>query len=374
MTMRLSLVTVKRRPDSDDVSRRETLLEGEVLRVGRGADVDVNLPDVDVAYHHADLAPGQNGPVLTAVGGAHILVDGKPAESVVLSPGASCRIGVFELTGEAAPGHADAAVALQKLDVAAAKADAPQRIVETLPSRRRLSWVAALVVLGVFLAWPLYSILQREAPDPNAVVVAGMAPPQAFAAPTLSEIVESVSAGEMPVIDSPTFTPMETAWLSGPMSAAHAGLAEDCGACHLRPFEMTTNASCLNCHAEVAQHADVADHPIMALDNYRCAACHKEHVGGEAPIEQASVVCTDCHENLKELSPKTDLANVSDFGANHPQFRPTLVTGVATAEDGSIVPTTDRRPLDQPFPLVEKSGLKFPHDVHLDKKGVRGLG
>ncbi|MEM8753200.1 MAG: cytochrome c3 family protein, partial [Pseudomonadota bacterium] len=119
---------------------------------------------------------------------------------------------------------------------------------------------------------------------------------------------------------------------------------------------------------------DVADHPIMALDNYRCAACHKEHVGGEAPIEQASVVCTDCHENLKELSPKTDLMNVSDFGANHPQFRPTLVTGVATAEDGSIVPTTDRRPLDQPFPLVEKSGLKFPHDVHLDKKGVRGLG
>ena len=53
--MRLSLITVKHRPDSDDVSRRETLVEGETLRVGRGADVDVNLPDVDVAYHHATL-------------------------------------------------------------------------------------------------------------------------------------------------------------------------------------------------------------------------------------------------------------------------------------------------------------------------------
>ena len=78
--MRLSLITVKRRPDSDDVSRRETLLEGAELRVGRGADVDVHLPDVDVAYHHATLTETSAGLQLTAVGGSAIIVDGQPVD------------------------------------------------------------------------------------------------------------------------------------------------------------------------------------------------------------------------------------------------------------------------------------------------------
>ncbi|MEM7544367.1 MAG: cytochrome c3 family protein [Pseudomonadota bacterium] len=370
--MRLSLITIKRRPDSDDVSRRETLLEGSELRVGRGADVDVNLPDVNVAYHHATISEGPGGLVISGVGGELIEVNGKSVESVALTPGTTCRIGMYELTGENAPDHADGAIALQKLDspVGPGK-DAPQRIVETLPSRRRLSWIAVLVVLGLFVAWPLTSILMRGAPDSGAVVVTPMT---GSAQATVEAAQFAIENGLAPEATVPNFTPMEASWISGPMSRAHAGLAEDCNACHLRPFEMTTNNSCLACHAEVAQHAEVADHPVMALDNYRCAACHKEHVGGESPIEQASAVCTDCHVDLKTVSEKTDLMNVSDFGANHPQFRPTLVTGVSTDDSGALVPTTERRPLDQPYPLVEKSGLKFPHNVHLNKEGVRGLG
>ncbi|MEL7462550.1 MAG: cytochrome c3 family protein [Pseudomonadota bacterium] len=369
--MRLALITIKLRPDSDDVSRRETLLEGAQLRVGRGADVDVHLPDIDVAYHHATLTETSAGLQLDAVGGAVIEVDGKPVESLILNPGVKCRIGAFELGAENAPDHADRAITIQKREVEAEDAfDAPQRIVETLPSRRRLSWVAVLTVLALFVAWPLSNILQREAPDPNAIIVEGMqAPSQAAAAASQAAIAN----GEAPMMTPASFTPMETAWLSGPMSNAHAGLAEDCGACHLRPFEMTTNESCLSCHAEVANHGLIADHPILALDNFRCAACHKEHVGGEAPIEEASLVCTECHENLKEMSPKTDLGNVTDFGNNHPQFRPTLVTGVTNVK-GALVPTTIRAPLEAEYPHVEKSGLKFPHDVHLNKEGVRGLG
>ena len=370
--MRLSLITVKRRPDSDDVSRRETLLEGAELRVGRGADVDVNLPDVDVAYHHATLTEAADGLVLEAVGGSVIEVDGKPVERVVLGPGVKCRIGRFELGGENAPDHADRAVTVQKMDADVGEAaDLPQHIVDTLPSRRRLSWIAALVVLGLFVAWPLSQILLRQAPDPSAVIVAGMEAPGQAAAAAQRAALEN---GEAPPVMTAKSAPFESSWISGPMSTAHAGLENDCGACHLRPFEMTTNESCLACHAEVANHAVTADHPIVALGEHRCAACHKEHVGGESPIEEASAICTDCHVNLTEQSPKTTLMNVSDFGADHPQFRPTLVTGVSMTDDGKLDPKTERAPLGAEFPLVEKSGLKFPHDVHLNKEGVRGLG
>lgn len=371
--MRLSLITVKRRPDSDDISRRETLLEGAELRVGRGSDVDVHLPDIDVAYHHATLAETSAGLQLSAVGGAIITVDGAPVESVILNPGVYCRIGDFEIAGETAPDHADRAVTLQRMEAEQTGGpERPQRVVDVLPSRRRLSWALVIVVLAVFLAWPIATVMQRmaAAPPPGTVSVEGMtAPSQAAAAASQA----AVASGEAPAAQPAIFTPMESAWISGPMSRAHAGLAEDCGACHIRPFEMTTNGACLACHSEVAQHGVVADHPILALDNFRCAACHKEHTGGESPIEEASALCTDCHATLTTLSPKTDLGDVTDFGTNHPQFRPTLVTGVERVED-VLTPTIVRRPLSQEYPLKEVSGLKFPHDVHLNKEGVRGLG
>ena len=167
--MRLSLITIKRRPDSDDVSRRETLLEGAELRVGRGADVDVNLPDVDVAYHHATLAETAEGLVLTAVGGSVIEVNGSPVEKVVMSAGVSARIGMYELQGEKAPDHADCAIALTKLDLEDIVVDElPQQIAHSLPSRRRLSWLAVIAVLALFVAWPLFDIMQRQ--DRKSVV------------------------------------------------------------------------------------------------------------------------------------------------------------------------------------------------------------
>lgn len=378
--MRLSLVTLKRRPDSEDVSRRETLLDGESLRVGRGSDMDVNLPDVNVAYHHATLTAGAGGPVLTGVGGSLIESGGKMVEAVQLRPGESCRIGAYEIGCEAPGAHADAAITLKREEATVRAYRTPQRIVETLPSRRRLSWIAALAVLILFVAWPLSVILLREAPPAGGVVVNAMVAPEkaadrAGSVETLVALGTSLAEGTPPP-KSPLFTPMESAWLSGPMSNVHAGLAENCSACHLRPFEMTTNGACLACHAETANHFDVAKHAAAADEPAlaRCAACHKEHVGGEHPIEEASSVCTDCHADLKSVASTTTLYDVSDFALQHPQFRPTLVTGVGTAVDGALLPTVARAPLDPQYPLSEQSGLKFPHDVHLNKEGVRGLG
>lgn len=378
--MRLALVTLKRRPDSDEVSRRETLLTADEFRVGRGSDMDINLPDVGVAYHHATLRADGDGLILDGVGGAVLETDGKMVESVALRPGMSCRIGAFEIGCESASAHADHAITLQKSNVAPSARRSPQNIVETLPTRRRLSWILAVAVLLIFVAWPLSTILLRHAPDPDTVIVNTMVPPEpASAQPGATQMLVALGTSLVegtPPPAGPKFTPMETTWLSGPMSTVHAALAEDCGACHQRPFEMTTNGACLACHAETAEHFDVAKHADAAGDPRlaRCAACHKEHVGGASPIEKASAVCTDCHADLKSVASTTTLLDVSDFALEHPQFRPTLVTGVATNEAGALVPTVARTPLDPKYPLTEKSGLKFPHDVHLNKDGVRGLG
>ncbi|MFV0472921.1 MAG: cytochrome c3 family protein [Pikeienuella sp.] len=378
--MRLSLATLKRRPDSEDVSRRETLLNGAEFRVGRGADMDINLPDVAVAYHHATLSPEADGLALTGVGGALIEQGGEMADAILLRPGETCRIGAWEIGCEAAPAHADHAITLRKTESAAVKRRSPQRIAETLPSRRRLSWILVASVLLLFLAWPLSTVLLRDAPAPDAVIVEAMTPPQPTTErPYVTEFIVALGgslAEEKPLPTAPKFTPMETSWLSGPMSNVHAGLAEDCGACHIRPFEMVTDNSCLSCHAEVAAHFDVARRAQAAGDPAlaRCAACHKEHEAGESPIEQASAICTECHADLKQKSPETAMFDVSDFGRQHPQFRPTLMTGVTTDAAGAPVPVLARAPLDPQYPLSEQSGLKFPHDVHLNSKGVRGLG
>ena len=354
--MKLSLITIKRRPDSDDVSRRENIIDGEELRVGRGSDVDVNLPDVNVAYHHATISATDEGLILSAVGGHSLIVNDQPMEAVVMAPGVAARIGSYELTAEEAPDHSDFAIAVAKLDVDTKQvADRPQRLVETMPSRRSLSWVLAIVVLGVFLAWPLSSILTRTAPAPDEIRVTGMS---------------SVSQMEQRVASNP----IEAAWKSGPMSRVHATLGDDCSSCHVRPFEQTTNNSCLSCHSEVSQHASVADHPNMAGENFRCGSCHKEHVGGERPVETASLQCTSCHADLQKVTGNPELLNVSDFDNNHPQFRPTVVTGVARDDTGQLIAATMRAPLDAQLPLVEQAGLKFSHAQHMVEGGLRGMG
>ncbi len=355
--MKLSLITIKKRPDGDDVSRRENILDGEELRVGRGADVDVNLPDVNVAYHHATLSQTSEGLILSAVGGHSLMVNDQPMEAVVMAPGVSARIGSYELTAEEAPDHSDFAIALAKLDGdVVAAATRPQRVAETLPSRRAVSWVLAVLVLGVFLAWPLSSILTREAPPANEVRITAMA--------SVAEIEKRTSTN-----------PIETAWKSGPMSRVHSTLGDDCSSCHVRPFEQTTNNSCLSCHAEVSQHADVSAHPEMALENFRCGSCHKEHVGGERPVETSSLQCVSCHADLDQRTPKTDLLNVSDSNENHPPFRPTVITGISRDAAGQLLANVTRAPSSAEYPLVEEqSGLKFSHAQHLVEGGLRGMG
>ncbi|MGB0504680.1 MAG: cytochrome c3 family protein [Pikeienuella sp.] len=355
--MRLSIITVKKRPDSDDVSRREALIEGGDLRVGRGSDVDVNLPDVNIAYHHATFSTTDEGLILSGVGGHSLVTDNGALEAVVMSPGVSCRVGPYKLTAEEPPEHADFAVAIDKLeeDDVAPKLR-PQVIAGSLPSRRAMSWSLAVGILALFLIWPLATVLTANYPGADEIVVMDVD----------KKALEAAGAHA-------SFSPMQAAWKSGPMSEVHAALGENCTACHRSGFEMTTNNACLSCHAEETQHVSASDHPSVDLANFRCGSCHKEHEGGERPVQTAQTLCIDCHIDPKAVSANADLASITGFEKDHPELSLSVVTGVARDAEGVLQPELARISANESSRTLENSGLIFPHDRHMKAEGIRDM-
>jgi FOG: FHA domain len=179
--MRLSLVSVKRRPGRDggpeEVSRRETLVEGETLRVGRGLDCDVTIPDVDVDHHHATLEVQDGRLTLLSVTEGKLQYGRKQKRRAILEPGVPVKLGSHTLTLEKPPGHADYALALEALPSEAVAA-APQRMTmaEVMPSRRRLAWILTVPVLVLTLIWPVWEALTPPLPDTSPTRVAALAP------------------------------------------------------------------------------------------------------------------------------------------------------------------------------------------------------
>lgn len=350
--MRILLVTLRKRAGSDEVSRRETLLDAEQIRIGRGVSMEINLPDLDVDFHHADVELVNGQLVLKSVADGGLKVGRRKQNEAALGAGEDVRIGRFRFRAE--PGRDDAAAVLVMEEVPEEKkgrrfaiGGGKRRIDEVLPSRRTLSWALVLLILGVFVGWPMSDVLTREPPSDDAVVAEGMLR-----------------------TDVPDPSPMEIAWTSGPISESHAMIQDDCGACHLRPFQMVANNACLACHATVENHTDVDRHPSMALDNMRCAHCHKEHNGGAAPTETASTACATCHADIKAIAPDSQMADIHGFATDHTPFKMAVVVGVGQGENGNLVPQVERVPFDPENPPSEGSGLKFPHATHLAEGGV----
>lgn len=350
--MKVLLVTLRKRAGSDEVSRRETVVESDSIRIGRGVSMEINLPDLDVDFHHADLTLDGGRLKLTAVTEGGLRVGRRKQSEAVLGIGQDVRIGRYLFRVEPPRDGADAVLVMEEVpDGKAARRFAvgggKRRLEDVLPSKRLLSWALVLGILGVFVAWPMSDVLTREPPSDDAVVAEGMLR-----------------------TDVPDPSPMEIAWTSGPISQSHAMIQDDCGACHMRPFEMVQNNACLACHATIENHTDVEAHPALALDNVRCASCHKEHEGNVSPTETASNACASCHSNIKTIAPNSQMADIHGFAADHPPFRMAVVVGVGAGEEGKLVPQVERVPFDPQNPPSESSGLKFPHAKHLSEGGL----
>jgi hypothetical protein len=326
---------------------RESLVEKPALTIGRAAENDLHLPDLAIELHHATMtAAGTDHVEVRAAGTLGFGLDGAAVSEATIDcrSGAELRFGGYRVTVSR---DADGAVLLGVRRPAEGKpGGAEQRRTSSpgalLPGKRTLSWIAAVLILGLFLAWPVSSHLGLGR-DPQATVRG------------------------------------DRSWSPGKLSTAHHALEQKCESCHVNSFESVRDTACLTCHQAIHDHADPARvalarsaggvgerllrgvaHAFGKPGPGACVDCHREHEGAGPMPAPRQAFCTDCHGTLKERLPATALGDAGDFGREHPQFTPAVVADPAAGKLTAV--SLDGQPR-------ENSGLAFPHKLHLDPRG-----
>jgi predicted CXXCH cytochrome family protein len=364
--MKLLLARLTRNKQGQ-IARSEETIEADAILIGRGADAKLHLPDPRVALQHATFRKAQSGKVSIDTDGATIVIDGAFTTASVLRPGQRIQLGPYTMEVLAASEDVDfektivlAAGQNQDYDLAVTlelteplpeqtetkAADYKTSLNQTWLSKRGFSWVFFIVLALGFLGWPVYHAMMPKA---------------------------AKSAELQPKL--PAITP-DGAWDPGPLDSGHASFGRDCTQCHKTPFVQVKNEDCESCHKTVGWHfpmeTDAAKKihtAVFSADESegRCAACHRDHKGPNALKRQDSPMCTDCHGALKTKHPEVGIPNVANLKTDHPPFKLSMLVPGKVGKDAIVrVSQSDKAK------LVEKSNLKFPHDVHLAPKGVRG--
>ena len=322
---------------------RDRDVAADPISIGRSADNTLHLADLSLDPHHANITGSDARRIeVEAVGSLGFTLDGRKVHSAAINPavGGELRFGGYRI---AVSHDTDGAVLLTVglvAETAAANQKTAFSLAGRLPGKRPMSWLLALILLAGLLALPIYSVLTRAPQQP----VKG-----------------------------------DAAWSSGPLSQAHHQLEGKCEACHVKPFEAVRDATCLTCHKDVHDHAlparlANARGPDGAGDAVQwrvaqmfgkpgpgaCSDCHTEHEGAGRMPAPAQAFCADCHGSLKDRLPDTQLGNASDFGKQHPQFRPAIALTAGSDKLTRVSLAEHPR---------EASGLTFPHELHLNTRG-----
>lgn len=352
--MRFVVKYLTRHPNDHVTVRREES-EGDDLVFGRATECKAYLPDLRVSLKHARLFATTDRLVIEALGERDFGCDGQRVRRAHIARGkaAAIRIGPFLVGVEPYEGGEEASVTVELVDTQ----ESP-----LLPSDEERIFTLKRSGLGKRLsAWTLFL----------AIALLFLAAPAAYFLAGPREIAD---AAPLP------FAP-DRVWLSGELTGAHGHLVSDCRTCHTAAFVPTRDEVCLDCHTGVRHHADLAEmaqaapgsrgfdlmveraRAVAGLAPYRCGVCHKEHNGHEngALIPDRQAFCADCHRALSRTASAAELLDASDFGAAHPEFRPSVVVAPGPPAEIARV-SLDAAP-------AERSGLKFPHDLHLDPDG-----
>ena len=340
--MKTKLATITRNKKGQPSSTEQTVV-AESLRIGRGADCKLHLSDPRIALLHAEIICGVDAISYIEARGGVFSVDGKFERATTLKPGQKILVGPFELIVLPAQGDADLALSVELIDPLKDDLEEVQSHVKaglkfTWLSKRTFSWLAAGAVLLVFLAWPVLNAFER-----------GHGKDQA-----------------KPLLAA------DASWDVGPLSSAHASFGSNCSSCHQQPFVHVTNGACEDCHQKIGWHFALDTKEAKAIHagvfgDSRCSSCHRDHKGPNGLVRTDSRLCTDCHRNLKSLHPQTGVADVAEFSKDHPPFKVSMLLPGKTGAAAIV-----RIPQDDKKRFVEASGLKFPHDVHMSPKGLRG--
>jgi len=337
---------------------RDRTLDQNAITIGRSAENDIHLPDLAVEQRHVGLTLGDEGNVaVRSLGGLGFTIDGRTETQADIDPdiGAEISLGSARLA-LSREGGGPVQIVIKQVEKNEAAGDALQAFAlsSALPSKRAMAWTMASAILILLLTVPIITHLTRD--------------------PVVND----------PDVESEGQVLLDAAWSSGELSMAHHDLEDNCEACHVTPFVSVQDETCLTCHEELGEHAATGrlatGMPALSTGDaiqwqiaqtlgkegpLGCVSCHSEHEGPvklEAASEQ---FCSDCHNDLDTRLTTTNLGNAADFGKKHPQFRPQFFTAHFNEEPSRV--SLDTNP-------VEKSGLLFPHDIHMDENGgVAGM-
>lgn len=330
---------------------RERVVEKDSVSIGRGAENDIHLPDLAVEQQHVSIAEATSGKLeITAVSRLGFAIDGRTENAASIDPtqGAELALGSSRIAISQSNGKVMLTITKAASNEEAVDAKRSFALAGTLPAKRTISWALAGTILLAFLAVPIASHLTRERITTDDVDRAGKV---AF----------------------------DSSWSTGKLSLAHHSLEDNCEACHVDAFVSVRDETCLTCHEDIGDHAEAprladgrAPHGLGEGFQWAvagmfgkegpgaCTTCHTEHEGPTRMEPASQQFCADCHDTLDARLTDTALANASDFGKAHPEFKAAIFTELGQ-EDPRRISLGDRP--------REQSGLKFPHDVHLDPQG-----
>ncbi|MEP2990589.1 MAG: cytochrome c3 family protein [Parasphingorhabdus sp.] len=331
---------------------RSNPFDSDQIGIGRSTENAIHLPDLAVNPDHATISKREDGHIVVeSTSGQNFTLDGKQRVSVTIDPADGAELGFgghVIIVGEE-----EGQILFTVKRVEALSDSAEDRSESTLytlegllPGKRMSAWGFVALVLAAFLIWPIYTWATYRGVEER---------PDQFHADTM--------------------------WSSGALSQAHHSLEGDCQACHVDAFVTVTDKTCLTCHEDDAHDHAKPNRLLTArggpegLEKIgaafasafnkppgRCVECHTEHEGAGAMEPTAQKFCADCHEGMDGRLTDTKLENASDFGIEHPQFRPAILQ-----KPGGKNPPRKRISLDEK--PTEYNGLKFPHDMHLSKTG-----
>jgi hypothetical protein len=332
---------------------RDRMADKASLTIGRAAENDIHLPDLAVEQRHVQIDLLRDGMIaVAALGTLGFGLDGRVVTEGTIDPrtGGEIALGAARL---AVAREADGNISITIRQVVAdeGKGDALRgfALASVLPSKRAMSWLFAGVILLLLLAIPVGSHLLRS--------------------PVKND----------PTGKTPGQVMLDAAWDPGALSLKHHSLKDNCESCHVAAFESVQDETCVSCHEETGDHAAMPRQakgmpPLSSGDALQwqiaqgfgkegplgCVSCHSEHEGPVRQKPASEAFCADCHDALDTRLKDTALANAHDFGKEHPQFRPVYFASFGAAKP--VRASLDSKP-------VERSGLVFPHDVHMDARG-----
>ncbi len=330
---------------------RDRTIEQSELTIGRAAENDIHLPDLAVEQRHVRLFEAGDGMLgAESIGGLGFGINGRTEKSASIDPsvGAELALGSARLVISREAG-APVQITIKQVekDEGAADALVGFELASALPSKRTMAWTFAALILVLLLSVPIVTHLTRDPVENDP---------------------ENLTKGQVA---------LDSTWSTGELSLAHHELEENCEACHVTPFVSVQDETCLTCHEELGEHAEMPRlangmPPLSTGDAIQwniaqtlgkegplgCVSCHSEHEGPIKLEASDQQFCADCHTDLDARLTDVSFGNAADFGDKHPQFRPQFFTAYSADKPKRI--SFSNKP-------VERSGLIFPHDVHVDE-------